>query len=291
MSLFAKGEHMKNKIAITTESAADLDEELLKAQDLSVFPMTIIIGDEEYLDGESISTEELYKKAELYNALPKTTGVSPYEYGKVFSDLCDKGFDVVHVALSSKISSCFQNAMFASKSFENVFVVDSLTLSGGMAALVSEAISQRESGKNVEEIACALEIKKKKISTSFILDNVDYIYAGGRCTSVQKKAAELFSAKPSINLKNGELALSKLFFGKSEDTRKKYILHKLNNEKPIYSSPCRLNYSTLEKDEAEKLCTFIKENSPFGTVIATQAGCCISSHCGKGCAGIIFECS
>lgn len=282
---------MKNKIAITTESAADLDEELLKKENLTVFPMTIIIGDEEYLDGESINTDELYKKAELYNSVPKTTGVSPYEYGKVFSKLCDKGFDVVHIALSSKISSCYQNAMFASKSFENVYVLDSLTLSGGMAALVSEAVSQRENGKNAEEIVCALEIKKQKISTSFVLDNVDYIYAGGRCSAVGKKALQMFSARPSISLKGGELNLGRLFFGKTEDARKKYILHKLQNERPIYSSPCRLNYSSLDNGEVQRLCTYIKENSPFETVIATQAGCCISSHCGKGCMGIIFECA
>lgn len=282
---------MKNKIAITTESAADLDEELLKAQDLTVFPMTIIIGDEEYLDGESICTDELFKKAELYNAVPKTAGVSPYEYGRAFSSLCDKGFDVVHIALSSKISSCYQNAMFASKSFENVYVVDSLTLSAGMAVLVAEAVSQRESEKSAGEIVSALEIKKQKISTSFVLDNVDYIYAGGRCSGVQKKAVQLFSARPSILLKGGELNLSKLFFGKSEDARKKYILHKLQSERPVYSGACRLNYSSLENDEVQRLCTFIKENSSFKTVIATQAGCCISSHCGKGCMGIIFECS
>lgn len=280
---------MKNKIAITTESAADLEEDLLKSENVTVLPVGIVIGDEEYLDGESIKTNELYEKSELYGVPPKVEGISPYEYGKLFSSLTDKGFEVIHIALSSKISSCFQNAAFAARSFENVCVIDSLSLSGGMAAMVSEAADLAQKEVPAQDIAAEVEKKKCLLNTSFIIDDIEFIYQGGHCSSVQKKAAELFSVKPSLNVKGGEFATGKLFLGKDEEARKKYILWRLKTENPNFDRPCRLNYSALDTEEVQKLEELIRKNGSFNEVIVNEAGCCLSSYCGKGCVGMTFE--
>ncbi len=278
---------MSKKIAITTESASDLSKEYQKKFDIHVIPMTVLIGDEEFKDGVDLSPTELFEKSELYSAIPKTAGVSPHEYKLVFETLTEKGFDVVHVALSSKISSCFQNALFASNGFDNVFVVDSLNLSAGTALLAIEGARLRESGEKALEIAKKLEVLRMKISTSFILEDTDFLLKGGRCTKGEKLAADMFSLKPTINIDGGSLSVGKKFRGKDLAAQKKYIEEKLSYAK-VQKETCLLNYTAFSPEEVDELVSFAKKAGNFENVLVNEAGCCISSHCGKRCMGIIF---
>jgi len=278
---------MSKKIAITTESAADLSKEYQKRFDIHVIPMTVLIGDEEFKDGVDLSPTELFEKSELYSSVPKTAGVSPHEYKLIFETLTEKGFDVVHVALSSKISSCFQNALFASNGFDNVFVVDSLNLSAGTALLAIEGTRLRASGETAKEIAKKLESLRMKVSTSFILEDTEFLLKGGRCSKGEKLAADFLSLKPTINIENGSLSVGKKFRGKDLSAQKKYIEEKLSSAEPKKEN-CLLNYSAFSKEEVDELVSFTKTKGGFENVIVNEAGCCISSHCGKRCMGIIF---
>jgi len=279
---------MKNKIAVTTESAVDLSKEYQKKFNIHVIPMNIIIGDEEYKDGVDLTTKELYEKSDLYGTAAKTSGVSPHEYKLVFETLTSQGFDVIHIALSSKISSCFQNAQFAANGFDNVFVIDSLSLSAGIALLAIEADKMRNDGKTAEEIAHGLETLRTKINTSFILENTDTLYKGGRCSSIQNLGANLFSLRPSVDLISGKLMPGKRYMGKPAQARIKYIDDKIKESGITNDEFCMLNYSEIDDSEIGELVAHLKENSPFKEVIVNEAGCCISAHCGKGCMGIIF---
>lgn len=280
---------MKNKIAITTESAADLSNEIAAEYDIKIIPMNIVIGEEEYKDGIDLSTKELYKKCALYRSTAKTSGVSPYEYNEFFEQFTENGFDVVHVSLSSKISSCFQNALFAVKESENIFIVDSLNLSAGTAMLALEGAKLRDNGRAAKEIASALEKMRTKINTSFILKDTETIYKGGRCTAAERFGANLFSIRPSIDVIGGKLIPGKRYKGKIESARQKYIFDKLKENKPIRAGRCHLNYSALDQNEVDELVSYIKATSLFDEIMVNEAGCCISAHCGKGCMGIIFE--
>lgn len=280
---------MKNKVAITTESAADLSKELCEKYTIEVVPMNIVIGEEEYKDGVDLTSKELYQKSEIYGTHAKTAGVAPYEYKEFFENLTGDGYDIVHIALSSKISSCYQNAMFAAKEAENIFVVDSINLSAGMAMLALDAAKMRDDGKSAEEIAQALEKKRTKISTSFILENTDYLYKGGRCSAIEKLGANLLSLRPSIDVIGGKLMPGKKYKGKITNARQKYIDDKLRESGTINGGRCLMNYSMLDKSEVNGLVAYLKETSPFEDIIVNETGCCISAHCGKGCMGIIFE--
>ncbi|MCM1365101.1 MAG: DegV family protein [Faecalibacterium sp.] len=280
---------MKNKIAITTESAVDLSKDFQKKYNIHVIPMNVIIGDEEFKDGVDLDTKQLYEKSELYGALAKTSGVSPHEYKLIFETLTSQGFDVVHIALSSKISSCFQNAQFAANGFDNVFVVDSLSLSAGMALLAIEADKLRNMDKPASEIAHALEVLRTKISTSFILENTEYLYKGGRCSPIQNLGANLFSLRPSIDVVGGKLMPGKKYKGNPSQARIKYIDDKLKENPVINGDTCMLNYSDIDESEVNEIVAHLKETSPFKEVIVNEAGCCISAHCGKGTMGIIFQ--
>ena len=278
---------MSRKIAITTESAADISAELQKRYDIHVMPMTVLIGDEEYKDGVDLTTTELFEKSKLYSSVPKTSGISPHEYKLVFETLTEKGYDVVHVALGSKISSCFQNALFAANSLENVFVVDSESLSAGTAMLAFSASSLRKSGEKAAEIAKRLEAERKRISTSFVLEDTDFLLLGGRCKKGEKLLSDLLSLKPTIDITDGELVPGKRFRGKGLEAMKKYIAEKLSSD--IDRRVCLLNYTALSSGEVNELCAFAKAQGGFESVIAEEAGCCIASHCGERCMGIIFK--
>ena len=280
---------MKNKIAVTTESAADLSQEICKQNNITVIPLNILIGQQEYKDGIDLSTKELYKKSELYNTQAKTSGIAPYEYKEVFEKLVSSGCTVIHIALSSKISSCFQNAPFAASGLENVHIVDSLNLSAGMAMLAIKAAAMRDEGKSAEEIVHILEAMRSKISTSFILEDTEFLYKGGRCSALEKFGANLFGIRPSIDIIGGKLMPGKKYSGKTMAARIKYIDDKLGDKADINGKTCMLNYSDLDENEVNKLVAHLKENSLFEKVIVNEAGCCISAHCGKGCMGIIFE--
>lgn len=279
---------MSRKIAITTESSADISKKLQKELEVHVIPMTVLICDEEFRDGVDLTSEELYQKSELYGETPKTAGISPNDYKLVFETLTGQGFDVVHVSISGKISSCFQNARFASNGFENVYVVDSLSLSAGMAMLVYEACRLRDSGETAQSIAAELEKLRLKISTSFILEDTDFLRRGGRCSKAEQLTANLFSLRPSIEIVGGKLLPGKRFRGKGLEGDKKYIEKTLEGKRPD-KKLCLLNYSGLKQEEADELAAFAKKSGAFEKVLSSEAGCCISSHCGRGCMGIIFK--
>lgn len=279
---------MKKKIAITTESSVDLSKELQTSLGIRVIPMNIYIADEEYKDGIDLSAKELYEKSRLYGTLPTTAGIPPHEYRKLFEKLTEKGFDVVHISISSLLSSCFQNAGFAASSFENVYVIDSRNLSAGMALLAIKASRLRNEGKDAKEIAEELEKMKTKISTSFVLEDTEYLYKGGRCTKLEKTGAALFSIKPSVEVVDGALQPGKKYIGKKLTAQKKYIDERMKKDTAIDSSVCLLNYSDMEQGEVDSLVEHLKKSHPFKRIIVNEAGCCISAHCGRGCMGIIY---
>ncbi len=280
---------MKPKIAITTESAADLSQDICKQYGIYVIPQSISIGEEEYKDGINLTANELFKKAELYNVQPKTAGISPFEYKEFFERLTSLGLNVIHIALSSKISSCFQNAKSASSDLENVYVIDSLNLSGGMGLLAIKGAMLRAEQKSAEEIVHSLEATRSKVHTSFILDDLEQMNKSGRCSALEKLSANLFGIHPSVDVIGGKLLPGKRFSGKIENARTKYIDDRLKDENAVSKSLCLLNYCELDKSEVDKLYAHLKETASFEKIVVNEAGCCISAHCGKGCVGIIFS--
>lgn len=280
---------MKNKVAITTESACDLSFDEAEKSQIKIIAMNIFLDGEEFKDGVDIDAKTLFEKSRLKKEVPKTAGISPYEYGEFFSALVKSGFDVVHVALSGKISSCFQNALFAAKSFDNVFVVDSLSLSGGLALLSKKAARLRDEGMSAEKIAKEIEKSRSCVSVSFILQDINALYKGGRCNALELFSSNVFSIHPSLKLCGGRLFVEKRYRGKIENARKQYISDKLEKSEIAKNSPCILCHSGLSKAETDGLVSLLSSAGRFESVSSNQTGCCIATHCGKGCMGIIFE--
>ena len=183
------------KIAITAESTIDLPEELLKRFDIQILPFTVILGDEEHLDGE-IKPQDIYEYVAKTKALPKTAAINGETYKEFFEKLLKKYDAIVHFSLSSGISSACRNAQVVASEIDNVFVVDTKSLSTGIALLAIYARELADKGASAEEVFQKVSLRIKDVQTSFVISKLDYMYKGGRCSGVALFGANLLMVHP-----------------------------------------------------------------------------------------------
>lgn len=270
-------------IAITTDSTCDLPQRLIDENDITVVPLTVLLGDTVYRDGVDIKPDDVYSFVEKTGKLPKTSAVTPAEYFEVFKQLTDEGKKVVHIGFSSGLSSSFQNACVAASELDNVFCVDSKTLCTAQGLLVLKACDYRAKGMDAKKIADRVTKLVPKVSATFVLDGLEYLHKGGRCSSVAKFGANVLGIKPSIAVDNqtGKLEVSKKYRGKIELVYKQYIADRMNEIKRI--QPDRVVIAESGGVSSQTIAFakgVIEGKDKFNQVIVADAGCTISSHCG-----------
>ena len=270
-------------IAITTDSTCDLPQRFIDENDITVVPLTVLLGDTVYRDGVDIKPDDVYSFVEKTGKLPKTSAVTPAEYFEVFKQLTDEGKKVVHIGFSSGLSSSFQNACVAASEFDNVFCVDSKTLSTAQGLLVLKACDYREKGMDAKKIADRVTKLVPKVSATFVLDGLEYLHKGGRCSSVARFGANVLGIKPSIAVDNqtGKLEVSKKYRGKTEIVYKQYIADRMNEIKRIQPDRVVIAESGGVSSQIIAFAKGVIEGKDkFNQVIVADAGCTISSHCG-----------
>ncbi len=274
------------KIAVSVESTNDLSKELIEKYDIKVIPYQITLGDETFSDGK-YSAEQMFEIVDKINVLPKTTALNEFEYTEFFEGL-RKDYDaVIHVCLSSGLSSSCNNAIRASKNVENVFVIDSLSLSTGIGLLAINARELADQGKEAKEIAEILEKRLQKLQVSFVIERLDYLYKGGRCNSLQLLGANLLKLRPRIVVKDGKMGSDKKYRGRMENVVSSYCADVLNEFNTPDLSRVFITYTTATEGmvlEAKKAC----ENAGFKEILETRAGGTIASHCGANTLGILY---
>lgn len=270
-------------IAITTDSTCDLPQRLIDENDITVVPLTVLLGDTVYRDGVDIKPDDVYSFVEKTGKLPKTSAVTPAEYFEVFKQLTDEGKKVVHIGFSSGLSSSFQNACVAASEFDNVFCVDSKTLCTAQGLLVLKACDYRAKGMDAKKIADRVTKLVPKVSATFVLDGLEYLHKGGRCSSVARFGANVLGIKPSIAVDNqtGKLEVSKKYRGKIELVYKQYIADRMNEIKRIQPDRVVIAESGGVSPQTIAFAKGVIEGKDkFNQVIVADAGCTISSHCG-----------
>lgn len=270
-------------IAITTDSTCDLPQRLIDENDITVVPLTVLLGDTVYRDGVDIKPDDVYSFVEKTGKLPKTSAVTPAEYFEVFKQLTDEGKKVVHIGFSSGLSSSFQNACVAASELDNVFCVDSKTLCTAQGLLVLKACDYRAKGMDAKKIADRVTKLVPKVSATFVLDGLEYLHKGGRCSSVAKFGANVLGIKPSIAVDNqtGKLEVSKKYRGKTELVYKQYIADRMNEIKRIQPDRVVIAESGGVSPQTIAFAKGVIEGKDkFNQVIVADAGCTISSHCG-----------
>ncbi len=270
-------------IAITTDSTCDLPQRFIDENDITVVPLTVLLGDTVYRDGVDIKPDDVYSFVEKTGKLPKTSAVTPAEYFEVFKQLTDEGKKVVHIGFSSGLSSSFQNACVAASEFDNVFCVDSKTLCTAQGLLVLKACDYRAKGMDAKKIADRVTKLVPKVSATFVLDGLEYLHKGGRCSSVARFGANVLGIKPSIAVDNqtGKLEVSKKYRGKIELVYKQYIADRMNEIKRIQPDRVVIAESGGVSPQTIAFAKGVIEGKDkFNQVIVADAGCTISSHCG-----------
>ena len=268
-------------IAITTDSTCDLPQRFIDENDITVVPLTVLLGDTVYRDGVDIKPDDVYSFVEKTGKLPKTSAVTPAEYFEVFKQLTDEGKKVVHIGFSSGLSSSFQNACVAANEFDNVFCVDSKTLCTAQGLLVLKACDYRAKGMDAKKIADRVTKLVPKVSATFVLDGLEYLHKGGRCSSVARFGANVLGIKPSIAVDNqtGKLEVSKKYRGKTEIVYKQYIADRMNEIKRIQPDRVVIAESGGVSSQIIAFAKGVIEGKDkFNQVILADAGCTISSH-------------
>ena len=277
-----------NKIRITCDSTCDLTQELYQKYADEVVALCVTLGEDLKRDGVDISAFDIFEYVAKTGVLPKTSAISIGEYEEVFRKYVDDGDEVIHINISSELSACHQNARLAAEEVGNVYVIDSKNLSTGSGHLVMRAKELAEEGLSASEIAEKLNEIKEKLDVSFVLQTLDYLQKGGRCSSVVAFGANLLKLRPEIVVENGKMDVARKYRGSAEKSILDYVRGRLEGRDDIDTSRIFITHSHAPAEIVEKVRELVMELHPFEEVIETVAGCTITSHCGKDCLGVLF---
>ena len=274
------------KIAISAESTVDLPKELLDKYHIHTIPFTVLLGDKQGLDGV-ITPTEIFDYVEEYKILPRTSAVNEYQFSEYFSNLLKEYDSIIHISLSNEISSAYDNACRMAKLEKNVYVINSKSLSTGIALLAIYASTLVDEGKSVQEVVDLVSKRVPFVQASFVINTMDYLYKGGRCTGLQRIGATLLRIKPQILVCEGKMAPAKKYFGKNCKVIAAYCQDTIEQFNNPDLSIAFVTHSHASPEMVEAAKSALKARG-FKTIYETLAGATISSHCGPKCLGILY---
>ena len=279
---------MHRDVVIMCDSVCDLPKDIIDKLGVHVIPLGVSMGDSIFKDGVDVSSADIFKFYEESNELPKTSAFSIGEVEDLYRQYTNDGKSVVHISLGSKLSSCYQNACIASEDIGEVFIVDSNQITTGIAQLIIEACKLRDEGYCARMIVHRLNEFKDKVATSCVIESLEYLCSGGRCSSVANFGANALRIRPSIEMRSGELKVGKRYRGKMESVYKKYIDDIINTNEIDTSYPVFITSAGIDSTEVQNVEEFIRANVPDCDIITTSAGCTVSTHCGPGTLGVVY---
>lgn len=279
---------MANNIVITSDSTTDLSIELRERYNIQVLPLGVTLGEETFFDGFEVTPDDIYAYHDKTGTLPKTCAANVSDCIDFFKKFADEGKTVIHFSLSSEMSSTYNNSRMAAMEFENIYVIDSRNLSTGGGLLVVAAAEMAAKGMEAEEIVEEISKLIPCVDASFIIDNLEYLHKGGRCSAVAMLGANLLKLKPCIEVKDGKMGVGKKYRGKFGDVLMTYAEERIGDGSAIDLDRVFVTHAGCDEAIVESVVKKVKELAPFKEVFLTRAGCTISSHCGKDTLGILF---
>lgn len=276
------------KIKFTSDSTCDLPQSLIKGNDIGICPIAILLGMEEYHDTVDVDAKKVIDYVKETGVLPKTAATSIDAYKEFFEAYTKEGYTVIHFNLSSKSSSCNNNASMAAKEMENVYVIDSLSLSAGQGIQLLRAIDLAKEGLSAKEIVDRINEDRSKVQISFVVDKLDFLHKGGRCSSTAAVASKLLKIHPSIAMKDGALGVDKKYMGNLSRSCSQYVKDIADAYKNYDETRCFVTHSPSDPEIIELVKNCVKEHFRFNEVLESEAGSTVTSHCGYNTIGIIF---
>lgn len=276
-------------IKITADSTCDLSPEILKSFNISLMPLHVLINEDDYLDGVNITPADIFKFVGEQGKTCKTAAVNTFEYERFFTEQSPNYDAIIHISLGSEFSSSYQNAKIAAENFNNVYIVNSRNLSSGSGHVVYEAALMTREGLEAKTICEKLNTLIPKVDSSFVIDKMDYLRKGGRCSGVEALGATLLKIKPSIEVVDGKMVVGKKYRGNFERCLENYVKDRLENNDNIDYSRLFITHSYCSEETVKKVKEEVAQYAEFEEIIETTAGCTISTHCGPNTLGILYK--
>ena len=277
-------------IKIIADSTSDLPQEVIQKYNIDVLPLHIILNEDSYDDGVNINADELFKWSDKNNTTPKTAAISLLEASEAFKKYLNEYDYLLCFALASPLSSTYNNLRVAAKeiSEEKIYVLDTKSLCVAIGLLIIKAAKMIEEGKDIKEIIDELNVLKEKLNTSFVVDSLDYLHRGGRCSDAALLLGNALKIHPMIVTRDGKLEADKKYRGNMKHVIHNYIndlKESLNNaDKELLA----VAYSGERPENLDEIKEELKKEYGFKDILESKAGCVISSHCGPNTFAIFF---
>ena len=275
-------------IKILSDSTCDLSAELIAQNDIALVPLTVIKADEQFKDGVTITPVDIFAHVANGGTLCSTAANSIGEYADIFAQYAPNYDGVILINLGSGFSSCHQNACVAAEDFPNVRVIDSQNLSTGQGLVVLKACELAKTATDLDELAAQLRAFTEKVEASFLVDKLDYLVKGGRCSSAAALGANLLNLKPCIEVKNGKMVVVKKYRGNYAKCLANYVKDRLADRDDLDGNILFVTKTVVSDECYGAVMSAVNEYGSFGTVYETDAGCTVSCHCGPGTLGVLF---
>ena len=278
-------------VKVISDSTCDLSKELLEKYEVSILPLHIILGQDEFLDGKNITPEEIYSWADANNTTPKTSAPSITDAIELMEPYIQKGEELVCFSISGSMSSSAQVMRMAAEELEaedKVYVIDSANLSTGIGLLVIEAAIMAKEGKSAAEIAAKIEEWKPKVRASFVVDTLVYLHRGGRCSGLSALLGGALKLHPEIVVEDGAMHPAKKYRGKMKSVVLSYAKDLEESLKRAKKDRVFITHSGCDIEIVEAVREYLESLGIFDEIHETRAGGVISSHCGPGTLGVLF---
>ncbi len=276
------------KVIITRDSTSDLPPDIVEKLNIKTIPLVVNLGDRSYQDGVDITPDDIYKYHDEHGVLPKTSAVNVDDMLNFFKPFVDEGYAIVHFTISSSMSSTYQNSCIAADEFEDVFVIDTQNLSTGEGLLIMKAAEWAAEGLSAKEVYDKVIELIPNVDASFVIDSLEYLHKGGRCSALAALGANLLKLKPCIEVKDGSMGVNKKYRGKYSETLKQYVAERLTDYSDIDLSRVFVTHAGCDPEIVQQVVDQVKATAPFAELIVSRAGCTISAHCGANTLGVLY---
>lgn len=276
------------RVKIISDSTCDLSPELLERYDIAITPLCVIKDGKEFHDGVDITPADIFAHVDGGRDLCSTAAVSQFEYTEMFTRYAKDCDAVVQINIGSNFSCCYQNACLAAQDFDNVYVVDSGNLSSGQGLLVVAAAKLAEQGLSGAEIAERMRALVPKVEASFLIERLDYMRKGGRCSAVAALGANLLHLKPCIEVREGKMCVCKKYRGSFEKCIRQYVKERLDGRTDIDEGLAFITHPACQENVVNAAMEEARAFGSFDEIVETHAGCTVSCHCGPNTLGILF---
>ena len=281
---------MAKPIMLCADSTCDLGDVLLERYHVQFYPFHVILDGVMHGDGVDLTPDDIYRVYREKHILPKTAAINTAEYQEFWQPFVQQGYDVIHITIGSGLSAAYNNCRMAAEEMDGVYAIDSRNLSSGTGLLVIEAAERIAAGMPIEQIVQELNEATARCHASFVIDTLEFLHKGGRCSALAKLGANLLSLKPCIEVDNtsGKMSVGKKYRGTLDKALSQYVRDRLEGRTDLKKDRIFITHSGISDERVEMVRELIKQYADFDEILVTRAGCTISSHCGPNTLGVLF---